>query len=135
MRMAETEFPFEELTYKIIGSAMEVHRCLGPGLLERTYLTCLHHQLRADGLRPMSEVPIPVHYKGLPLDASYRADLLVDETVLVELKAVEQIMPVHCMQTLTYLKLSRLPIGLLINFNVPSLKAGIRRFANTSPGS
>ena len=69
------------------------------------------------------------------LDASYRADLVIEETILVELKAVEQILPVHCMQTLTYLKLSRLPIGLLINFNVPSLGAGIRRFANTTPSS
>jgi GxxExxY protein len=88
------------LTYKIIGSAMEVHRCLGPGLLERTYSACLHHQLQVDGLRAASEVPIPVRYKDLRLDASYRADLVIEETVLVELKAAEQIMPVHCMQTL-----------------------------------
>jgi GxxExxY protein len=133
--MATTDFAFKELTYRIIGSAMEVHRCLGPGLLEKTYLTCLHHQLQVDGLRATSEVAIPVHYKDLRLDASYRADLVIEETALVELKAVEQIMPIHCMQTLTYLKLSRLPIGLLINFNVPSLQAGIRRFAYTSPAS
>lgn len=114
---------------------MEVHRLLGPGLLEGTYRKCLVHQLGLDGMSVRAEVPIPVTYKGLRLDASYRADLIVDETVLVELKAVEQVSQVHCLQTLTYLRLSRLPVALLINFNVPRLKSGIRRFVNCQPGA
>ena len=120
-----------DLTWKILGSAIEVHRVLGPGLLESTYRTCLMHQLRADGLQARTEVPIPVAYKGIRLDTSYRADIIVEETAIVELKAVEQISQVHCLQTLTYLRLARLPVGLLINFNVPRLKQGVRRFINS----
>jgi GxxExxY protein len=109
---------------------IEVHRNLGPGLLESTYRACLQHELNLQGFRVSAEVPIPVSYKGLAVEASYRADLIVDETVLLELKAVEQLLPVHSMQTLTYLKLAKVPIGFLINFNVPCLKQGVRRFAN-----
>lgn len=118
-------------TWKVLGSAIEVHRVLGPGLLERTYRACLDYQLRADGMRVMSEVPVPICYKGITLDASYRADLIIEDAVLVELKAVEQILPVHCVQVLTYLRLTGLPVGLLIDFNSHRLKAGVRRFANT----
>ena len=119
-----------ELTYAILGSAFTVHRELGPGLLESTYRECLVHQLRIDGLEAVAERPIPLVYKGLPLAAPYRADLVVESKVLVELKAVDALLPVHWSQTLTYLKLARLPVGLLINFNEKSLKKGIKRFVN-----
>jgi GxxExxY protein len=122
-----------DLTWKIIGSAIKVHGALGPGLLESTYRSCLLHQLRLDGMEAEAEVPIPLYYKGLRLDSSYRADIVVDRTVLIELKAISEVQAVHSAQVLTYLKLSRLPVALLINFNVPRLKEGIRRFVNTVP--
>ena len=124
-----------ELSWKILASAIEVHRALGPGLLENAYKACLAHQLRADGLAVRSEVPIPVEYKGALLDVSYRADLIVENSVLLELKAVEALVPLHTVQLLTYLKLTGLPLGLLINFNVPRLKDGVRRFVNRTPDS
>ena len=120
-----------ELTWKIIGSALRVHGELGPGLLESTYRSCLLHQLRLDGMHAEGEAPIPLVYKGLRLDSPYRADIVVDRTALIELKAVSEILPVHSAQVLTYLKLSRLPVALLINFDVIRLKDGIRRFVNT----
>jgi GxxExxY protein len=123
---------FPDLTYRILGSAMKVHRALGPGLLERTYRRCLEHQLRADGMQVNCEVPIDIHYAGLLLEAAYFADLIVDDKVLVELKAVDQILPVHSMQVVTYLKLAGLPVGLLINFNESRLTNGLRRFANSA---
>ena len=107
---------------------MQVHTTLGPGLLESVYRTCLAQQLRLDRLTVRQEVPIPLSYKGVSLDHSCRADMIVEESVLVELKAVERLLPIHQAQTLTYLKLSRLNVGLLINFNVLSLKDGFRRF-------
>jgi len=110
---------------------MKVHRALGPGLLEKTYQRCLAHQLKADGLDVEVEVPIDIDYDDLRLPAAYFADLIVDRKVLVELKAIDQLHPIHSMQTLTYLKLARLPVGLLINFNVSRLTEGLRRFANT----
>ena len=115
------------LTERILRAAIEVHRELGPGLLENTYRCCLVHQLRLEGLTVQSEVPIPITYKGLALDASYRADLIVENTALIELKATERLLPIHEVQTLTYLKLAGLRVGLLMNFNVTSLKHGIRR--------
>jgi GxxExxY protein len=131
--MEETyDGPHADLTWRILGSAIEVHRVLGPGLLEHTYRRCLMLQLEEDGLRVRSEVPIPIEYKGLKLDTSYRADLIVEDAALVELKAVEQVSRVHCLQTLTYLRLARLPVGLLVNFNVPRLKEGVRRFVNST---
>ena len=117
-----------DLTQQILAGAMEVHRCLGPGLLESTYRTCLRRQLELDGLEVASEVPIAIHYRGLRIEASYRADLVVQDTVLVELKAVERLLPIHESQVLTYLKLCNLRVGLLLNFNVTSLKHGLRRF-------
>lgn len=123
---------FPDLTYRILGSAIEVHRALGPGLLEKTYRQCLRQQLSAEGLKVAAEVPIPLRYKGLVLDVSYFADLVVEDTVLLERKAVDQVLPVHAMQVITYLKLAKLPLGLLLNFNVPRLATGVRRFANTS---
>ena len=122
---------YPELTWKVLGSAIQVHRELGPGLLEGTYKACLLEQMRIDGLEAEVEVPIPLTYRGVTLASSYRADVVVEGKVLLELKAVERILPVHTVQLLTYLKLCNLPLGLLINFNVPRLKDGIHRFANT----
>jgi GxxExxY protein len=117
-----------ELTRRILSAAMQVHAHLGPGLLEGIYRACFARQLALDGLAVKQEVSLPISYKGLVLDYSCRADVIVDGTVLIELKAVERLLPIHEAQTLTYLKLSNLPVGLLINFNVPSLKNGFRRF-------
>lgn len=129
------EEKYRELTYRILGGAIEVHRNLGPGLLESTYRACLQHELTSQGLQAITEVPISVNYKGLAVESSYRADLIVEETVILELKAVEQLLPVHSMQTLTYMRLANLPIALLINFNVPCLKQGTRRFVNFRSGT
>ena len=117
-----------ELTRAILGSAISVHRELGPGLLESTYRKCLVEQLREDGMTVESEKLIPVRYRGRPIDASYRAHIIVESRVLPELKAVENLSPVHEAQTLTYLRHTALKIALLINFNVPRLMEGVRRF-------
>ena len=118
------------VTHDIIGSAIEVHRCLGPGLLESIYLECLCHELKMRAVVFDRETPIPLQYKGLKLNERYRLDLVVAGSIIVELKAVEKLLPVHEAQVLTYLKLKRLPLGLLINFNVPVLRSGIVRIAN-----
>jgi len=117
-----------EVTERVLSAAFEVHRELGPGLLESTYRKCLEHQLRLNGLSVRCEVPIAIRYKGLAIEASYRADLVVDETVLVELKAVERLLSIHEVQALTYLKLSGLRVALLLNFNAVSLRNGLKRF-------
>jgi GxxExxY protein len=115
------------LTGRIIGAAIEVHRSIGPGLLESAYQTCLAWELTAIGCRVDSNIPLPLHYKGVALDAAYRIDLIVDQRVILELKSITRLLPVHEAQLLTYLKLSGVRTGLLINFNVPVLKDGIRR--------
>lgn len=116
------------LTQKIIGAAIEVHRHLGPGLLESTYEACLVYELVKLGLKVERQKVLPVVYKDVQLDHGYRIDLLVEDTVVVELKVVEEINSVHEAQVLSYLKLSGCPAGLLLNFNVKLLKDGIRRF-------
>ena len=116
-----------ELTDAIIGAAMEVHRTLGPGLLESTYEMCLCRELNIRGIPFERQVPIPVEYKGIKLDCGYRADIIVDSRILVEIKAIDSLLPVHDAQLLTYLKLGDWKIGLLINFNVELLKHGLRR--------
>ena len=116
-----------QITEEIIGAAIEVHRALGPGLLESAYLQCLCQELRLRGLDFKIELPLPVEYKGVKLDCGYRIDLLVAGLVVVELKSIDAIHPIHEAQLLTYLKLGRWTLGLLINFNVPVLKEGIRR--------
>jgi GxxExxY protein len=116
-----------ELTDAIIGAAMEVHRALGPGLLESTYEMCLCRELNIRGIPFERQVPIPVEYKGINLDCGYRADIIVDSGILVEIKAIDSLLPVHDAQLLTYLKLGGWKIGLLINFNVELLKHGLRR--------
>jgi GxxExxY protein len=118
------------VTHDIIGSAIEVHRFLGPGLLESAYLKCLCQELRLRNVVFDREIPLPLRYKGLALEQGYRLDLVVAGSIIVELKSVEKLLPVHEAQVLTYLKLKRLPLGLLINFNVPVLRSGIVRIAN-----
>ena len=122
-------FTNNSLTEAIIGAAIEVHRELGPGLLESVYEKCLAFELADRGFRVAIQQEIPVGYKGLIFECGFRADLIVNETVLIELKAVDQLLPVHSAQVLTYLKLSSLKTGLLINFNVPLLKSGIKRLS------
>lgn len=117
----------EELTGKIIGSAIEVHRRLGPGLLESAYEECFCHELHLHGIPFERQKPLPLEYKGIKLDCGYRMDIVVDNKVVVELKCVEQIMPVHEAQLLTYLKLSKIKVGLIINFYTAVLKDGIKR--------
>jgi GxxExxY protein len=123
-----------EVTGAVIGAAIEVHRALGPGLLESTYQACLVYELRQRGLHVEYEKPLPVVYKRVKLDCGYRIDLLVDHSVIVELKAVDQIIPIHLAQLLSYLKLPGKPVGLLINFNVDILIEGVRRVANQYTG-
>ena len=119
-----------EVTEKIIGGCIDIHRAIGPGLLESAYEECLCFELSAKGLTFERQKPVPVVYKSVRLDCGYRLDLVVEDCVVVELKAVEILLPVHDAQVLTYLKLTGLPIGLLINFNVPVLKQGVKRIVN-----
>ena len=119
-----------QLTDKIIGAAIEVHRTLGPGLLESAFEECLCYELSQLGLDFQRQVELPVRYKCVTLDCGYRIDLIVEATVVVELKTVSELLPVHSAQLLTYLKLSDKPIGLLINFNVTVLKKGLKRVVN-----
>jgi GxxExxY protein len=127
----------DPLTHRIIGAAIEVHRLLGPGLLESTYEECLCLELTLLGIPFERQVPLPIVYKSMTLLRAYKPDLLVDHAVIVELKTVEKILPVHEAQMLTYLRLSGLERGLLLNFNSVPLKAGIRRLnkSNSSPVS
>ena len=120
----------DAVSRKVIGSAIEVHRALGPGMLESVYQKCLGRELALRGLDCKEEVPLAVHYKGLDFEAPFRLDLLVEGKVIVELKAVERILPVHEAQLLSYLRLAGLKLGLLVNFNVPVMKSGIRRIVN-----
>ena len=119
---------FDELSKKVIGCAIEVHRELGPGLLESAYEQCLAHELGLKGIPFELQKTMPVQYKGLLIDCGYRLDLFIDERLIVELKSVAIIDPIHEAQILTYLKLAKIKTGLLINFNVSLLKDGIKRF-------
>ena len=119
---------FDQISNQVIGCALEVHRVLGPGLLESTYEQCLAHELSLAGISFKLQLPLPVKYKGIKLDCGYRIDLLVNDELIVELKSVDQIMGIHQAQLLTYMKLSGVKVGLLINFNVEMLKSGIKRF-------
>jgi len=121
-------FKHHQLTHAIIGCAMEVHRTLGPGLLESVYEECLAFELVSSGLLIERQKPVPIIYKEIELEFGYRLDLLVENSVIVELKTVESFNQVHEAQILTYMKLASKPIGLLINFNVKLLKDGIKRF-------
>lgn len=119
-----------QITETVIGAAMKVHSALGPGLLESAYEACLVHELRKRGLRVENQVELPVVYDGVTIDLGYRLDLLVEDTVIVELKCVEAFTPVHEAQLLSYLKLSGKNVGLLINFHVKHLRNGIKRMVH-----
>jgi GxxExxY protein len=128
-RDAETQ-SFRGITEQVIGACIEIHKHLGPGLLESAYEECLCYELSVRGIRFERQKPLPVRYKNVNLDCGYRLDLVVEGKIILELKTVEQLLPIHEAQLLTYLKLSGLTLGLLINFNVPVLKNGIKRIAN-----
>ena len=115
----------------VLDSAMKVHSALGPGLLEEAYKVCLKYELECRGARVFSEVALPVQYENISLGVGYRIDLLVENCLIVELKAVQQLAPIHKAQILTYLKLSRISLGLLLNFNTVHLKDGIVRVINS----
>ena len=123
----ETKDKANELSKLVIGAAIEVHRHLGPGLLESTYEACLCRELELRGIAFECQVPLPVHYKGMEIDCAYKMDVRVDGLLIVELKSVGAIDPIHEAQLMTYLRLSRIRVGLLMNFNVRVLKDGIRR--------
>lgn len=116
-----------DITYQVIGCAYKVHSELGPGLLESTYEVCLEHELRKAGLKVERQKALPVVYDGITLDAGYRIDLLIEDEIILELKSVSDIAPIHKAQLMTYLKLSHLKLGLLLNFNVIDMKKGITR--------
>jgi GxxExxY protein len=123
-----------EITEKVIGAAIEVHRHLGPGLLESAYEECLCYELSRLGVQFERQVHLPVNYKGLHLDCAYRLDFLVEGIVIVEMKAIEEVLPIHKSQVLTYLRAANKHVGLLINFNVQALKNGISRIVNDYTG-
>ena len=122
--------PINEITSRIIKAAIEVHRTLGPGLLESVYFACLVYELRRAGLKVECETKLSLVYKGVVMDCFYKLDLQVEGLVVVEIKSVEHLLPVHEAQLLTELKLANKPVGLLLNFNVPVLKDGVRRLLN-----
>ncbi len=124
---------FNRVTEAVIGAAIAVHRELGPGLLESTYEACLAHELMECGLRTERQKALPVIYRGVQIDCGYRIDLLVENEVVVELKAVDKLEPIHQAQLLTYLKLSGYPVGLPLNFNVNEPRRGIKRLMNKQP--
>lgn len=120
----------DAISYDVVGAAIEVHKQIGPGLLERVYQDCLAYELSEKGYKVSSEVSLPVCYKEIRFDSAYRLDLLIEDKVILEIKSVERILPVHSAQLLSYLRLSNLSLGMLINFNVPQLKQGIKRIVN-----
>jgi GxxExxY protein len=130
--MFQSEFTMDEnkLTEMIIGAAMRVHSELGPGLLESAYEHCLVYELQELNLKVERQKQVPIHYRTKIIDAGYRIDILVEDSILVELKAVEKMERIHYMQVLSYLRLSKLHLGLLINFNTTSLRYGIKRIVN-----
>ena len=121
------DYPERQFTEEIIGAAIEVHKFLGPGLMESAYLICMERELAIRNLQFEAEKPLPLEYKGVQLSSTYRLDLVVEKKVIVELKAVDILESIHEAQLLTYLRLSGCRVGLLINFNVPILKDGIKR--------
>ncbi|MDP1634810.1 MAG: GxxExxY protein [Gallionellaceae bacterium] len=123
----DTKTQRDPLTDSVIGAAIEVHRALGAGLLESAYEECLCHELECRSLKFARQVALPICYKAISLDCAYRMDVVVENQLILELKAVDKLLPIHDAQLLTYLRLSGLSTGLLLNFNVPVLKAGLKR--------
>jgi GxxExxY protein len=132
--MASDLTDINALTSGILSAAIKVHRVLGPGLLESVYTACLAHELRQAQFRTVSERRLPVKYGTVRIRCGFRLDVVVNETVVVEVKSVKRLAPIHQAQLLTYLKLTGCPAGLLLNFNVPLMKQGIRRMLNPKPG-
>jgi len=126
--MTKTEIKFDDLSNKVLGCAIEMHRELGPGLLESTYEQCLAYELNRAKIPFQLQVELPVEYKQIKLNCGYRIDLLADNRLIVELKSVEQLLKIHEAQVLTYMKLSGVSVGLLLNFNVDVLRKGVKRF-------
>lgn len=126
----------ERLATAVVDAAFTVHQELGPGLLESAYEACLSHELRLRQVNHQLQLPVPLNYKGIRIEVGYRADVIVEEKLLVELKAAEKLLPIHTAQVITYLRLKRFPLGLLINFNEILIKDGIHRVLNVprSPG-
>jgi GxxExxY protein len=127
-RLMQERLIQERLTFRILACAIDVHRELGPGMLESAYRACLAHRLSMEGLAVRQEVPVSLSYKGLLVDVAYRADLIVEDSVLLELKAIDALLPIHSAQVLTYLKFLDMRVGLLLNFNAKNLVKGMRRF-------
>lgn len=125
--MTLMEHPANALSQRVIGAAIEVHSCLGPGLLESTYHACLRRELELRGIDYQREVTLPLEYKGVEVGSGYRVDLLIEKRLIVEAKAVASLLPVHTAQLLTYMRLMNITAGLLLNFNVTPLTQGIRR--------
>jgi GxxExxY protein len=130
--LSEIPADLESLSYKIIGLAIEVHRQLGPGLLESAYQQCLYYEIKKAGLKVEKELTLPILYKDIKLDHGYRIDLLIEDRLVIELKTVESFTSVHFAQILTYLRLENYPLGLLINYNSKILKNNIKRFINSN---
>ena len=126
--------PVNRVSELVIGAAIDVHAALGPGLLESTYQHCLRRELQFRGIAFAAEVNVPITYRGEGLDCGYRLDLVVEDSLIVEIKSVEKLMPIHDAQLLTYLRLTRITAGLVINFNVTQLRFGLRRL-NLRPSS
>jgi len=131
--IAEMKDTLNQITDRIIGASIDVHRVLGPGLLESAYEACLAYELAERGLKVEQQKPLPIIHKKVKLDGGYRLDLVVQQAVVVEIKAVDRLSPIHEAQLLSYLRLSGYKVGLLINFNVTVLKSGLRRIVNEFP--
>jgi len=125
----------DKISHRIIGAAIEVHRHLGPGLLESAYQSCLAFELKQLGLKVEEQKPLPVVYKQVKLDCGYRLDMVVEDEIIVEIKAIEKLLPIHDAQLLSYLRLAKKRVGLLMNFHVPVLKNGLKRIVNEFPDS
>jgi GxxExxY protein len=125
----------DEISHRIIGAAIEVHRHLGPGLLESAYQSCLAFELKQLGLKVEEQKPLPVVYKQVKLDCGYRLDMVVEGEIIVEIKAIEKLLAIHDAQLLSYLRLTKKRVGLLMNFHVPVLKNGLKRIVNEFPDS
>jgi GxxExxY protein len=123
----------DQISHRIIGAAIEVHRHLGPGLLESAYQSCLAFELKQLGVKLEEQKPLPVVYKHVKLDCGYRLDLVVEDEIIVEIKAIEKLLPIHEAQLLSYLRLAEKRVGLLMNFHVPVLKNGLKRIVNEFP--
>ncbi|MGA2356807.1 MAG: GxxExxY protein [Terriglobales bacterium] len=123
----------DEISHRIIGAAIEVHRHLGPGLLESAYQSCLAFELKQLGLKLEEQKPLPVVYKNAKLDCDYRLDFVVEDEIIIEIKAIEKLLPIHDAQLLSYLRLTKKRVGLLMNFHVPVLKNGLKRIVNEFP--